>query len=134
MTNYFRQLPLIEISWGEFFDRLTILEIKLVKITDYEKRLKVEDSLKLLVSCGKNLSDFPENIQQLYQKLLEINSDLWDIEDAKRDCERQKYFGEEFISLARSVYIKNDKRAQLKRDIDLILDSKLVEVKSHQSY
>ncbi len=134
MTSKFIDLPLVTISWGEFFDRLTILEIKLLKITDVDKRKKVDESLISLIACGKSPSEFPDSVQILHHKLKEINSTLWDIEDGKRDCERRKDFGPEFVSLARSVYIKNDMRAQYKREIDLILDSKIIEIKSHDSY
>ena len=134
MASNFKELPLIEISWGEFFDRLTILEIKLLRITESAKSVAVEKSLNSLIRSGSAVDDFPENIQLLYLKLKDINSALWDIEDSKRDCERRKDFGENFVSLARSVYIKNDIRAQYKYDIDLILDSKIIEVKSHETY
>lgn len=134
MTSKFTDLPLVAISWGEFFDRLTILEIKLVKIADAEKRKKVNESLNSLIGCGKPPDEFPDNVQTLHLKLKDINSALWDIEDGKRDCERRKDFGPEFVNLARSVYIKNDMRAQYKREIDLILDSKIIEIKSHESY
>jgi hypothetical protein len=127
-------LPFIEISWGEFFDRLTILEIKLENISDKNKRTNVQKSLDSLFRNGKDVSEFPESVQLTYHKLKAVNQSLWTIEDEKRNCERRKDFGPEFIRLARSVYIKNDLRAQLKRDIDLILESKLIEVKSHDSY
>jgi len=134
MTFKFSALPQVEISWGEFFDRLSILEIKLEKISDPVKRNNIQASLNSLIRCGMTISDFPENIQSLYLNLKNINNSLWDIEDGKRDCERRKDFSSEFVNLARSVYINNDIRAQYKREIDLILKSKLIEVKSHESY
>ena len=134
MTSKFSELPLVEISWGEFFDRLTILEIKLEKISDIDKCKKVQDSFNSLISSGMSVDNFPDDVQLLYFKLKEINNSLWEIEDGKRDCERRQDFGLVFVNLARSVYIKNDTRAQYKREIDLILKSKLIEVKSHESY
>jgi hypothetical protein len=134
MLNLFSNLPQIEISWGEFFDRLTILEIKLIKIIGSEKRIKVEAALRSLTKSGKPLDEFPEAVQILVKKLMDVNLSLWDIEDSKRESERRQDFGPDFISLARSVYIKNDLRAYYKREIDLLLDSKLSEVKSHDPY
>lgn len=134
MISKFSELPLVEISWGEFFDRLTILEIKLDKISDIDKCKKVQENFNSLISCGMSVDKFPDNVQLLYFKLKDINNSLWEIEDGKRDCERRQDFGPVFVNLARSVYIKNDIRAQYKREIDLILKSKLIEIKSHESY
>lgn len=134
MNSKFAVLPKIEISWGEYFDRLSILEIKLSKISDRKKLNFIEESLNSLVKSGLPTNEFPEEVQILYQKLKHINRSLWDIEDSKRECERNKDFGPEFVSFSRSVYINNDTRAKFKLDIDLILDSRLIEVKSHNSY
>lgn len=128
------RLPVIEISWGEFFDRLTILQIKLQNISDPSRRAAVEAALVSLVDSGRMASTFSVEIQKAAEALREVNAKLWIIEESKRDCERRKDFGPKFISLARSVYIENDKRASLKRQIDLELGSRLIEVKSHKPY
>ncbi len=130
----FATLPVVEISWGEFFDRLTILEIKLEKLKDPDQRLSVQLMLTSLINSGHPIESFPAEIQTTTRFLKEVNSKLWDIEEGKRACERTKEFDSKFIELARSVYIENDKRAQLKREIDLALGSRLIEVKSHKPY
>jgi hypothetical protein len=127
-------LPVVEISWGEFFDRLTILQIKLEKLQDPDRLTSVQTMLNSLAESGRELESFPVDIQHSARALKEVNSKLWDIEEGKRQCERKKDFGSEFVALARSVYIENDKRAQLKREIDLKLGSRLIEVKSYKPY
>jgi hypothetical protein len=125
---------LIEISPGELIDRLTILEIKLDNISDPAKLANVRreyESLK--ASSRSNILETPE-IARLTADLKVVNSELWKIEDDIRCHERSSDFGESFVKLARSVYRTNDKRAALKRRINDLLDSAVVEEKSYADY
>ncbi len=121
----------IEVSNGEIVDKLTILRIKLERIKD-EKKLrnlkKEKDELSMTAASIMKTSD------PLYKALYEINCELWDIEDHIRELERKKDFGEDFIATARSVYLKNDKRAEIKRQININTSSGLIEEKSYQKY
>ncbi len=121
----------IEVSNGEIIDKLTILRIKLERIKD-EKKLrnlkKEKDELSTTATSIIQTSD------PLYKALYEINCKLWDIEDHIRDLERKKDFGEDFIATARSVYLMNDKRAEIKRQININTSSGLIEEKSYQKY
>lgn len=124
------------VSLGELVDKITILEIKTQNITDKEKLANVENELQHL---SKTLQDVlsasqMEELQALKQELLEINQELWNIEDDIRDCERAKDFSEKFVELARSVYFTNDKRADGKKRINIAFGSELVEEKSYQAY
>lgn len=120
----------IPVSIGEVYDKLSILDIKKKKITD-EKKLKLVnnefDALKLIFKTDK-FDNF------LYEELVDINNQLWEIEDKIRIKEKHKEFDEEFIELARSVYYKNDKRAEIKFKINDKYDSEIVEVKSYEKY
>jgi hypothetical protein len=88
----------------------------------------------VLVSESRDLAEYDSEIQDLVAQLKAINSKLWDIEEGKRECERKQIFGERFISLARAVYMDNDKRAAIKKAIDLHLGSDLIEEKSYKPY
>jgi hypothetical protein len=121
----------IELSNGEIIDKLTILQIKLEMIKDEGKlkNLRKEyDELKKAASSIMKTDD------PLYLDLYKVNCELWDIEDHIRDLERKKDFREEFIATARSVYIKNDKRAEIKREINIKTSSGLLEEKSYEKY
>lgn len=121
----------IEVSNGEIIDKLTILQIKLERVKDEAKlkNLRKEyDELVRMTSSIMSTSD------PLYKALYDINCELWDIEDRIRDLERKKDFGEEFIATSRSVYIKNDKRADIKREINIRTSSDLMEEKSYEKY
>ena len=124
----------IPISPGELVDRLTILEIKSERMTDPEKVANVRHELGLLADAARGA--IPENpqVQGLRAELKTVNEILWRIEDDLRDCERRGDFGDGFIELARSVYVSNDKRAALKKQINELLGSELVEEKSYESY
>ena len=125
---------LSEISAGELMDKITILEIKKVKITDPEKQVIINKELNSLHSTYQtSLTPSPE-LQEQITKLKIINLKLWDIEEGKRECERQKDFGDKFIQLARSVYIENDNRAKIKAEINRLTNSTILEVKSYKSY
>ena len=122
---------LAEISAGELIDKITILEIKKIKITDTKKLKEVD---KELISLNNTMKNFIKNesvIVNLKDKLKEINLRLWDIEDGKRNAEKNSDFGNKFIELARNVYKFNDERARIKSEINLILNSNIKEVKSH---
>ena len=121
------------VSLGELVDKISILQIKNKNIKDDEKLKLIREELTLL---NNTLDDHvkPSDIQEFLDALIEINSELWVIEDEIRDCERNKQFDEKFISLARSVYITNDKRSKIKLDINKKFGSKIVEVKSYEEY
>jgi hypothetical protein len=121
----------IEVSNGEIIDKLTIIQIKLERIKDEAKikNLRKEyDELKNVSSSILKLDD------PLYKALYDINCELWDIEDHIRNLERRKDFGEDFITTARSVYLKNDKRSEVKREINIRTSSGLIEEKSYEKY
>ena len=122
---------LAEISAGELIDKITILEIKKIKITDTNKLKEVDKELISLNNTMKNFIKDQSVIVNLKEKLKEINLKLWDIEDRKRNAERNNDFGKKFIELARNVYKLNDERAKIKSEINLILNSNIREVKSH---
>jgi len=123
----------IPVSVGELLDKLSILQVKKNKISNPEKLEYINKELELLY----NLSYvFFENnkIQLLYNDLVDTNSNLWDIEDEIRKFEKDKNFSENFVSLARQVYFTNDKRFELKNEINKITDSEIKEVKEYVKY
>ena len=122
---------LAEISAGELIDKITILEIKKIKISDAEKLKDINKELDSLNQTFKQFIPDPSSIQQLIDKLKSINLKLWDIENGKRQAEKDQNFGKEFIKLARSVYKSNDERAKIKLEINNTLGSNIKEVKSH---
>ena len=122
---------LAEISAGELIDKITILEIKKIKISDAEKLKDINKELDSLNQTFKKFIPDPSSIQQLINKLKSINLKLWDIENGKRQAEKDQNFGKEFIELARSVYKSNDERAKIKLKINNTLGSNIKEVKSH---
>ena len=122
---------LAEISAGELIDKITILEIKRVKITDEGKLIEInKELLSLSLILEKNIPDLSK-IDKLKNDLKNINLKLWDIENGKRECEKNNDFKEKFISLARNVYKFNDDRAKAKIAINKILGSNIKEVKSY---
>ena len=121
-----------EISAGELFDKITILEIKKEKISNNEKLVDVEKELNSLNdTVGKFIPD-QNNISKHINDLKEINLKLWDIEDGKRAAEKEKKFDDKFIELARNVYKLNDERAKIKLAINTTLGSNIKEVKSYE--
>ena len=121
----------IEVSNGELIDKVTILEIKLVQITEPDKILNIRREYEVLGPMSKPLVS---QIGDLYPALAAINRRLWDIEDRIRDFERKGDFGPGFIDAARSVYRLNDERAAIKREINRLTGSHLVEEKSYSDY
>jgi len=125
----------IEVSNGELLDKISILELKLLKIEDKEKLVNVQKEFEELNPlCQKLFEQFDGQLQNHYLELASINGLLWDIEDWIRDCEREKRFDAEFIQLARSVYVTNDRRSEVKKIINTITGSELVEEKSYKEY
>ncbi len=121
------------VSLGELVDKISILHIKNTNIKDNEKLLLVKEELFLLQqTLNDNVNS--DQIKPFLDSLIEINSKLWVIEDDIRDCERDKNFDQKFIDLARSVYFTNDKRSEIKLEINKIFGSKIVEVKSYEKY
>ena len=124
----------IEIAPGELIDRLTILDIKIQRIADEQKRENVRFEREVLVRARDAAIPQSVQLEDLTQQLRAVNEALWEIEDQIRDCERRQDFGPRFVELARSVYRKNDRRADLKRQINQVLGSKLIEEKSYAAY
>ena len=123
---------LAEISAGELFDKITILEIKREKISNKEKLSDIEKELLSLNQTVKKFVPNQNSISKYISDLKNINLKLWDIEDRKRAAEKNKDFGEKFIELARNVYKFNDERAKIKLIINETLGSNIKEVKSHE--
>jgi Family of unknown function (DUF6165) len=121
----------IEVSNGEIIDKLTIIQIKLERITDKAKLLNLKKEYDELVTVSSSILSTSD---PLYISLYKVNCELWDIEDHIRDLERKKEFGDGFVSTARSVYFKNDKRSELKREINIKTSSGLIEEKSYEKY
>ena len=121
-----------EISAGELIDKITILEIKKIKISNKEKLNNIEKELSSLNRTMKKSIPDQNLIKDLIVKLKEINLKLWDIEDGKRAAEKENSFNEKFIELARNVYKFNDERAKIKLAINNTLGSNIKEVKSYE--
>jgi hypothetical protein len=124
----------IKVSIGELLDKITILGIKLDKLENGEKRDNVRKEWDYLSTKITESMKEDDQFAVLFLKLLNINRELWDIEDGKRECERKKEFGEHFIQLARQVYIKNDLRAAIKKEINIHFNSEFTEEKSYKKY
>ena len=121
------------VSLGELVDKISILHIKNINIKDDEKLKLIREELELLnQTLNKHIKK--NDIQNFLDSLIEINSKLWVIEDDIRDCERNKKFDQTFIDLARSVYFTNDKRSEVKLEINKKFGSKIIEVKSYEEY
>ena len=123
-----------ELSAGELFDKISILEIKKNKIKDKGKRNIVLKELSSLQETASENIKKSKSITKLYKKLKFINLKLWKIEDDIRDCERKKNFGNKFIKLARAVYFTNDERSRIKNKINSLTKSNISEVKSYKKY
>jgi hypothetical protein len=124
----------VEIAPGELIDKITILEIKTERMSDQAKLANVRIELETLAkSRDAAILKSPE-MDRLTADLKKINEELWVIEDDIRDCERAKDFSQKFVDLARAVYVTNDRRALVKRQINELLGSRLVEEKSYAAY
>ena len=133
MTNKSKKI-LSEISAGELLDKISILEIKLNKIKDKNSQaeiIKEYNALKETKDLNINLT---EEIEHLFKEIKLVNLNLWNIEDKIRICEKSKNFGQEFIKLARDVYLNNDKRSKIKSEINNKLGSNIREIKQYVNY
>ena len=133
MTNKSKKI-LTEISAGELLDKMTILEIKLNKIKDKEKLLEITKEYESLKETKKINIKLTKDLEAIIEQLKETNLKLWDIEDKTIIYEKNKNFGQEFIELSRSVYINNDKRANIKSKINELLGSNIKEIKQYVDY
>jgi len=124
----------VEISIGEFFDKITILEIKKERISNTDKLVNINKELDGLNALLAQLSFSRDDVALEVSELRKINEALWEIEDDIREKESHKAFDEKFIELARAVYVTNDKRSEIKREINLKLGSDFVEEKSYEEY
>ena len=125
---------LVEVSVGELFDKISILEIKKDKIKDKEKLNYILDEYNLLKEQMVDKVKLNEKLTSLFDALKDINSKLWVIEDDKRLCEKNSDFGEKFIKLSRDIHFLNDKRASIKLEINNQTGSKIKEIKEYTSY
>ena len=125
---------LVEVSVGELFDKISILEIKKDKIKDEEKLKYIIDEYNLLKEQMVDKVKLNEKLSGLFDTLKDINSKLWVIEDDKRSCEKNSDFGEKFIKLSRDIHFLNDKRASIKLEINNQTNSKIKEIKEYTSY
>lgn len=124
----------LEISIGEFFDKVTILEIKKERISDADKLVNINNELDALNELLAKLPFSRDDVAKEVAELKKINEELWVIEDDIRDKESKKSFDQVFIELARSVYFTNDRRSDVKREINIKLGSDFVEEKSYEEY
>jgi hypothetical protein len=124
----------VPISYGELLDKLTILEIKKLKITDNKKLLSVNNEYLELMKIYTKLKEDYKDLDIYYRKLIEVNTKLWEIEDGIRLHEKSGNFGDSFIDLARSVYITNDLRFEIKSKINKKYNSAISEEKSYKKY
>ena len=125
---------LIPGSPGELVDKITILEIKAAKISEKMKQSNILYELGVLMKSYEENITVSDKLTDLKRELKKVNESLWDIEDDIRSFERRSDFGSDFIKLARSVYFENDRRASLKKDINILLGSKIIEEKSYADY
>ena len=125
---------LVEISIGELLDKISILEIKQEKIKDAQKLKFILNEHSILKKQFENYVKSDDKLNDLFQQLKEINVKLWTIEDNKRQCEKDKDFGEKFIKLSRDVHFLNDDRAKIKLEINDYTGSVIKEIKEYTSY
>ena len=125
---------IVEVSIGELLDKISILEIKLEKIKDPDKLKFITNEHLILKNQLDNNVNSDKKLNELFQSLKQINSKLWTIEDNKRQCEKEKDFGEKFIKLSRNVHFLNDDRAKIKLEINNHTGSVIKEIKEYTSY
>ena len=124
----------IPVAIGELIDKISILEIKIDRFADVIKTRNARTELDLLVGCRDRSIAPSETLSALSSRLKEVNGRIWDLEDAIRDCERRSDFGVAFVTVARRIYHANDERAAIKREINLVAGSNLIEEKSYAPY
>ena len=125
---------IVEVSVGELLDKISILEIKKEKIKDPEKLKFISNEYSILKRQFKENVKSDEKLEKLFKELKEINAKLWVIEDDKRDCEKNKDFGDKFIKLSRDVHFLNDDRAKIKLEMNNHTGSTIKEIKEYTSY
>ncbi len=125
---------LSEISVGELLDKMSILEIKLEKIKNEESRKEIDREYQMLKELQKSKIEMTNEIETLFKDIKKVNSNLWNIEDKLRICEKNKDFSQDFIELARSVYFNNDKRSKIKSEMNKISGSNIKEIKQYVKY
>ena len=125
---------IVEVSVGELLDKISILEIKKEKIKDTEKLKFINNEYSILKDQLKKNVESDEKLNQMYQSLKDLNFKLWEIEDSKRKCEKNKDFGERFIQLSRDVHFLNDNRAKIKLEINNYSGSEIKEIKQYTNY
>ena len=125
---------IVEVSIGELLDKISILEIKLEKIKDKEKLKFINNELSILKNQLEKNVKSDDKVNNLYKSLKEINTKLWNIEDNKRQCEKDKDFGKNFIKLSRDVHFLNDDRAKVKLEINNYTGSVIKEIKEYTNY
>ena len=125
---------IVEVSVGELLDKISILEIKQGKIKDANKLEFINTEHSILKNQLEKNVQSSLKLQELFNSLKEINAKLWIIEDDKRQCEKDKDFGEKFIKLSREVHFLNDDRAKIKLEINNLTDSKIKEIKEYTNY
>ncbi|MGE4080222.1 MAG: DUF6165 family protein, partial [Reyranella sp.] len=128
------ETPKVPISWGEVIDKITILEIKVERLKDEQARANVAHELELLTGIAAPHLVVSSDLQAKKTTLRTVNETLWDVEDALRRMEAAGRFDDRFVALARSVYRQNDQRAAIKRQINELLSSEIVEEKSYEPY
>ena len=133
MTNKSKKI-LSEISPGELLDKISILEIKMEKVKDKNSQEEIRKEYKILKEIQNSSINLKDELKILFESVKKINTLLWDIEDKLRIYEKDKNFGNDFIELARGVYLNNDKRAKLKNEINTILKSNFKEFKKYIDY
>jgi hypothetical protein len=124
----------VEISPGELLDKLTILQLKLERISDPAKLANVQIEYATLLKLKNAVLGEGEKLDRFFEDLLATNGEIWDLEDSIRDCERTRDFGSRFIDIARLVYRTNDRRAIIKKNINIYMNSRIVEEKSYSDY
>ena len=125
---------IVEVSVGELLDKISILEIKKEKIKDTEKLKFINNEYSILKDQLKKNVESDEKLNQMYQSLKDLNFKLWEIEDDKRKCEKNKDFGERFIQLSRDVHFLNDNRAKIKLEINNYSGPEIKEIKEYTNY
>ena len=125
---------LSEISAGELIDKISILEIKLEKIKNKASQDEINKEYNILKEVQNSSIEMTEKLKTLLKEIKEVNLNLWNIEDKLRICEKNKNFGQNFIELARSVYLNNDKRSKIKSKINEVSGSNIKEIKQYVDY
>ena len=133
MTNKSKKI-LSEISAGELLDKISILEIKLEKVEGKTNQEEINKEYKILKEVQSSSIEVTEKLKILFQEIKEVNLNLWNVEDKLRICEKNKDFGQNFIKLARDVYLNNDKRSKIKSKINEVLGSNIKEIKQYVDY